>query len=319
MKILITGITGFVGRALAQSLASGEKHTVIGLCRSDTQLPVQCLNIGDLTPSTSYKNILSGVDVVIHLAARVHQMQEVSKDPLTDFRYVNCATTINLAEQAALAGVRRFVFLSSIKVCGEASPPNQPFRPSDVIDLNSPRIKKKDPYAISKLECERGLQKISARSKMGVVIIRPPLVYGTGVKGNFSSLIKLTKTRFPLPFNGIDNKRSLVFVGNLVSLIELAKDHPNADGEIFLVSDGMDISTTRLIEIIYAGSGGKAKMFKIPQIIWKLFLNLIGKGVIYTRLFENLQVDISLTQKKLGWCPKFSVEHGIYETINGRK
>lgn len=153
---------------------------------------------------------------------------------------------------------------------------------------------------------------------MGVVIIRPPLVYGTGVKGNFSSLIKLTKTRFPLPFNGIDNKRSLVFVGNLVSLIELAKDHPNADGEIFLVSDGMDISTTRLIEIIYAGSGGKAKMFKIPQIIWKLFLNLIGKGVIYTRLFENLQVDISLTQKKLGWCPKFSVEHGIYETINGR-
>jgi len=315
VKILITGVTGFVGRSLAKSLASQEKFTVVGLSRSDTDLPVEYLNIGDLTPRTNYINLLQGVDVVIHLAARVHQMLETSKNPLSEFRYVNCATTLNLAKQACSAGVKRFIFLSSIKVSGEFTHPNKPFRSNDSIDLNSALIKKKDPYAISKLECERGLQAISANSKMGIVIIRPPLIYGKGVKGNFSSLLNLTKLSLPLPFGGIENKRSFVFVKNLVSLIIHAAEHPHANGGIFLVSDDKDISTSNLIHILYTQSGKKAKLFKLPQSIFKLLLNLTGKKSLHDRLFKNLQVDISATKKELGWTPPYSLEDGIYETI----
>ena len=319
MKILITGVSGFVGKALVHSLVLNEKYSIVGLSRTDLDLPIDCIKIGDLSPSTNYMDLLSGVDVVIHLVARVHQMRESSKDPLSDFRFLNCATALNLAEQAACAGVRRFIFLSSIKVSGETSKPDEPFRIKDIIDLNCPLILKKDPYAVSKLECEQGLQSISNRTKMGVVIIRPPLVYGSGVKGNFISLLNLTKTRVPLPFKGIENKRSFVFVENLVSLIIKVVDHPNSDGEIFLVSDGMDISTSRLIETIYKYSGKKAKMFQIPKSVWKFFLFLIGKKCLYNRLFENLQVDISQTQAKLGWNPQFSVEDGIRKTINSYK
>jgi len=315
VKVLITGITGFVGRSLAKSLASQEKFTVVGLSRSDTDLPVEYLNIGDLTPRTNYINLLQGVDVVIHLAARVHQMLETSKNPLSEFRYVNCATTLNLAKQACSAGVKRFIFLSSIKVSGEFTHPNKPFSSNDSIDLNSALIKKKDPYAISKLECERGLQAISANSKMGIVIIRPPLIYGKGVKGNFSSLLNLTKLSLPLPFGGIENKRSFVFVKNLVSLIIHAAEHPNANGGVFLVSDDKDISTSNLIHILYTKSGKKAKLFKLPESIFKLLLNLIGKKGLHDRLFKNLQVDISATKEKLGWTPPYSLEDGIYETI----
>ena len=185
----------------------------------------------------------------------------------------------------------------------------------DSIDLNSALIKKKDPYAISKLECERGLQAISANSKMGIVIIRPPLIYGKGVKGNFSSLLNLTKLSLPLPFGGIENKRSFVFVKNLVSLIIHAAEHPNANGGVFLVSDDKDISTSNLIHILYTKSGKKAKLFKLPESIFKLLLNLIGKKGLHDRLFKNLQVDISATKEKLGWTPPYSLEDGIYETI----
>lgn len=317
MKIIITGITGFVGRALVQSLANNQKYTVIGLSRSDTDLPVECVNIGDLTPTTNYKKILCGVDVVIHLAARVHQMHEASKKLLVNYMYANCATTLNLAKQAASAGVKRFIFLSSIKVSGEFTYPNKPFQLKDTIDLNSPLIKKKDPYAVSKLECERGLKAISDKSEMGIVIIRPPLVYGKGVGGNFSTLLKLTKTRFPLPLGGISNKRSLVFVKNLVSLIIHVIDHPNAIGQIFLVSDDRDVSTTELIEIIYAESGKKAKLLKIPHILFKFLLYLIGREGVYNRLFGNLQVDVSYTKEKLEWTPPYSLEDGIYEAIKG--
>ena len=316
MKILITGITGFVGRSLAKSLASQEKYTVVGISRSDADLPVECLNIGDLTPRTNYNNLLQGVDVVIHLAARVHQMKETSKNPLSDFRYVNCATTLNLAKQSSSAGVKRFIFLSSIKVSGEFTYPNKPFRSKDTIDLNSSLIKKKDPYAVSKLECERGLQAISKSSNMGVVIIRPPLVYGNGVGGNFSSLLNLTKKSIPMPLSGIANQRSLVFIKNLVSLIILTVEHPKADGEVFLVSDDEDISTSKLIQLLYSKSGKKAKLFKLPQSIFVIILNIIGKKNLYDRLFKNLQVDISFTKKRLGWTPPYSLEDGIYETIN---
>ena len=315
MKILITGVTGFVGRSLAKSLASQEKFTVVGLSRSDTDLPIECLNVGDLTPTTNYSNLLQGVDVVIHLAARVHQMLETSKNPLSEFRYVNCATTLNLAKQSCSAGVKRFIFLSSIKVCGEFTYPNKPFRPNYSIDLNSDLIKK-DPYAVSKLECERGLQAISENSKMGIVIIRPPLIYGKGTKGNFSSLLNLTKINLPIPLGGIENKRSFVFVKNLVSLIIHAAEHPNAHGGVFLVSDDKDISTSKLIHILCTKSGKKVKLFKLPQIIFIILFNFIGKKGLYDRLFKNLQVDISVTKEKLGWAPPYSLEDGIYETVN---
>jgi UDP-glucose 4-epimerase len=316
MKILITGITGFVGRALAKSIISQNKYTVLGLSRSETDLPVECLNIGDLNPTTNYQNILKDVDVVIHLAARVHKMQDTSEDPLSDFRNVNCATTLNLAKQSSFAGVKRFIYLSSIKVSGEFSYTNRPFGLNDTIDLNSPLIKKNDPYAVSKLECEIGLHSISEKSNMGVVIIRPPLVYGKEVKGNFSSLLNLTKISLPLPFGGIENKRSLVYVKNLVSLISLVVEHPKADGEIFLVSDDKDISTSNLIHIIYSASGKNAMLFKIPKSIFKICLYSIGKSGLYNRLFENLQVDISATKEKLGWAPPHSLEEGIYETVS---
>ena len=167
------------------------------------------------------------------------------------------------------------------------------------------------------MECERGLQAISESSEMGIVIIRPPLVYGREVGGNFSSLLNLTKTRLPLPLGGILNKRSLVFVKNLVNLIIHVIDHPNAIGQIFLVSDGRDVSTTRLIEIIYAESGKKAKLFKVPQILLKFLLNLIGREGVYNRLFGNLQLDITYTKEKLGWTPPYSLEDGISEAIKG--
>lgn len=316
MKILITGVTGFIGKALAESLASENKYTVLGLSRSETDLPAKCLNVGDLSPTTNYENILKDVDVVIHLAARVHKMQDASEDPLLDFRNVNCATTLNLAKQSSFAGVKRFIYLSSIKVSGEFSYPNTPFGLNDTIDLKSPLIKKNDPYAVSKLECEIGLHSISEKSNMGVVIIRPPLVYGREVKGNFSSLLNLTKISLPLPFSGIENRRSLVFVKNLVSLISLVVEHPNAVGEIFLVSDGKDISTSNLIHILYSASGKKAKLFKFPKSIFKIFLYSIGKSGLYNRLFKNLQVDISATKEKLGWTPPYSLEEGIYETVS---
>lgn len=316
MKILITGVTGFIGKALAKSLASQNKYTVLGLSRSETVVPVECINIGELSPTTNYENLLNEVDVVIHLAARVHKMQDTSEDPLLEFRNVNCATTLNLAKQSSSAGVKRFVYLSSIKVSGEFSHPNKPFVSNETIDLNSPLIKKKDPYAVSKLECERGLHSISEKSNMGIVIIRPPLVYGKEVKGNFSSLLSLTKISLPLPFSGIKNKRSLVFVKNLVSLISLVVEHPNADGEIFLVSDGKDISTSKLIHMLYSASGKNAKLFKFPNSIFKIFLYSIGKNGLYNRLFKNLQVDISATTEKLGWTPPYSLEEGIYETVN---
>ena len=285
-----------MGRALAKSIISQNKYTVLGLSRSETDLPVKCLNIGDLNPTTNYQNILKDVDVVIHLAARVHKMQDTSEDPLSDFRNVNCATTLNLAKQSSFAGVKRFIYLSSIKVSGEFSYPNKPFGVNDTIDLNSPLIKKNDPYAVSKLECEIGLHSISEKSNMGVVIIRPPLVYGKEVKGNFSSLLNLTKISLPLPlpFSGIENKRSLVYVKNLVSLISLVVEHPKADGEIFLVSDDKDISTSNLIHIIYSASGKNAKLFKIPKSIFKICLYSIGKSGLYNRLFKNLQVDITI-------------------------
>ena len=316
MKILITGITGFVGRELAKSIVSQNKYTVLGLSRTETDLPVKCLNIGDLSPTTNYQNILKNVDVVIHLAARVHKMQDTSEDPLSDFRNVNCATTLNLAKQSSFAGVKRFIYLSSIKVSGEFSYPNKPFGLNDTIDLNSPLIKNNDPYAVSKLECEIGLHSISEKSNMGIVIIRPPLVYGKEVKGNFNSLLKLTKISLPLPFSGIENRRSLVFVKNLVSLISLVVEHPKADGEIFLVSDDQDISTSNLIRILYSASGKNDKLFKVPKCIFKIFLYSIGKSGLYNRLFKNLQVDISATKEKLGWTPTHSLEEGIYETVS---
>lgn len=319
MKILITGVSGFVGKYLAQHLSQNDKYTIIGLSRSEVSLPIKCVNFGSLTPSTDYKKILSGVDVVIHLAARVHKLRETSKDPLADFRYSNCATTLNLAMQSENSGVKRFIFISSVKVNGDNTSANQSFCSNDSVDLSTSLAQKKDPYAVSKFESEKGLKSIYAKSKMGVVIIRPPLVYGSGVKGNFNLLLKLTQSSLPLPLKGIANKRSLVFVKNLVSLIALSIEHPNAVGETFLVSDGKDISTTNLIELIYNQFGKKAKMFKLPSFFFKLVLSLIGKQCIYKRLFGNLQVDINQTRKKLGWAPPYTIEEGIYETVNGCK
>ena len=170
---------------------------------------------------------------------------------------------------------------------------------------------------MSKFEAEQGLQNISRKSKIEVVIIRPPLVYGAGVKGNFKFLLNLVKFKFPLPLGGIMNKRSLVYVGNLVSLIELVIEHPHAAGKIFLVSDGEDISTSELINIIFEKSGNKIRLFKFPSSLMKLFLTLIGKGNIFNRLYDNLQVDIGKTQEKLGWEVPYSVEEGIIDAIEG--
>ena len=243
-------------------------------------------------------------NVVVHAAARVHIMRDIVSDPLLEYRKVNVDGTLNLARQSARAGVERFVFISSIKVNGEETVVGHAFRPED-------EAKPVDPYGISKWEAEQGLRKIAKETGMEVVIIRPPLVYGPGVKGNFANLIKLVRKGLPLPLGAIHNRRSMIALDNLVDLIITCIDHPNAANQVFLASDGQDLSTTELLQGLAQAMGRSSRLLPVPGALLSLAATILGKKPVVDRLLGSLQVDISKTRELLDWTPPISVDDGL--------
>ncbi|MDL2399694.1 NAD-dependent epimerase/dehydratase family protein [Rhizobium mayense] len=298
--ILVTGATGFVGQALCAELSRRQMaHRPI----SRSPKP-GFLAIGSFDGETDWSGALNGVETVVHLAARVHVMNDTSADPLAAFRAVNVDATVNLARQAAQAGVKRFIFLSSIKVNGEATIPGKPFT---VFDRPHPE----DPYGQSKREAEEALLAIGKEADMDVVIIRPPLVYGPEVKANFASLMKWAKRPFPWPFGLIANRRSLVFVGNLVDFILLCVSHADVGNRVFLISDGRDLSIGELIGKLSSAMGRRALLLPVPPRLLEGLAALLGRRAAARRLLGSLQVDIGETVAITGWSPPFSVEDGL--------
>ena len=300
MNILVTGSSGFIGSQLCPTLSS----------RGYTPHPISRTTFGDITPHTHWLDKLKGVDCIIHLASRVHIMKDSAADPLAAFRHINTAATLNLANQAAQAGVRRFIFLSSIKVNGETTQPGQPFTTDDSLTP----LATTDPYALSKHEAEQGLRAIAQQTGLEIVIIRPPLVYGSDVKANFLQLMHWLRQGIPLPLGSIHNHRSLVALPNLIDLIITCIDHPAAANQTFLVSDGEDLSTTQLLQRLSAALDKPTRLLPIPQKLLEITLTLLGKRAIAQRLCGNLQVDISKTRDLLGWNPPVSVDEALRQT-----
>jgi nucleoside-diphosphate-sugar epimerase len=260
---------------------------------------------GELDNKTDFSQTLEGIDVVIHCAARAHVMNDTETEL---YEQINTLATLSLAKQAAALGAKRFIFISTIKVNGESTLEGGPFRFSD-------KQNPSDPYGISKANAEIGLQEIAAKTGMAVVIIRPPLVYGPGVKANFAAMLKLAKKNLPLPLGAIHNKRSLVAVENLVDLVLTCIDHPAAANQTFLVSDDCDVSTTELLRLMTLAAGKKPILLPIPVSWLKAVASLAGKQSVIDRLCGNLQVDISHTKQTLGWKPPITLEEGITQCV----
>jgi nucleoside-diphosphate-sugar epimerase len=307
-RVLVTGANGFVGKALCQELVD-QNYTVVAVCRQNANCPNGCEAIGipDINSQTDWTEALVNVDTVIHLAARVHVMKESSADPLNEFRKVNVEGTRRLASQAAIAGVKRLVYVSSIKVNGECTAG----KPFDELDAGAPE----DAYGISKYEAELALHEISTNTGLEVVIIRPPLIYGPGVKGNFQLLANAIKKGFPFPFASVKNLRSLLFVGNLVQALILCASHPKAAGQTYIVSDGEDISTPDLVKSIADVLGVKAKLLHCPPILLKCLSGMLRKKDQIDRLLGSLQVSNLKLVKELGWKPDFSLREGLSKTF----
>ena len=312
--ILVTGATGFVGSAVvrrfvAQGAASRLAVAVRRIGGAWAQ-EVRVHAVGDMTPLTDWSIALVDVSVVVHCAARVHVMQDRVSDPLVEFRRVNVQGTLNLARQAAEAGVRRFVFVSSIKVNGEATDPGRPFLADDA---PAPL----DPYGVSKMEAEQALRELSAQTGMEVVFVRPPLVYGPGVKANFASMMGWLRRGVPLPLGAIHNARSLVALDNLVDLLMTCITHPAAAGQVFLVSDGEDVSTTELLRRTARAMGRAARLVPIPSVWLEVTASLLGKRNVAQRLCGSLQVDIEKTRQLLGWRPPLTLDQGLKKAVEG--
>lgn len=303
--VLLTGATGFVGRAVLSSLvARADRVRAAVRCASALDARVATFQIDALDGDTQWQAGLEGVEVVIHSAARVHVMNDKEADPLSAFRRVNVEGTLNLARQAAAAGVRRFIFISSIKVNGEGTPVGRPYRADDV---PAPA----DPYGVSKMEAEQGLRVLAEQTGLEVVIIRPVLVYGPGVKANFLAMMRWLRKGVPLPFGAINNRRSLVALDNLVDLVLTCMVHPAAANETFLVSDGEDLSTTDLLKRMARALGTSARLLPVPAILLTLGATLLGKRSLSQRLCGSLQVDIEKTRTLLGWVPPVGVDQAL--------
>jgi nucleoside-diphosphate-sugar epimerase len=297
--ILLTGATGFIGSELLKILELRGK-TVRPVCRNKSSLTIldnsNWFEIGEIDSKTNWLPVLSGIEVVIHAAGIAHITINNILDLISKYREINCQATINLARQAASVGVKRFIFISSIKVNGEFTEPNHPFRSDDIPNP-------KDAYGISKLEAEQALQELSAKTGLEIVIIRPPLVYGTNVKGNLLSLVKLIKTGIPIPFGSIKNRRSLVSIANLSDFIFCCLSHPNAAGQVFLVSDGIDLSTIEIIQKIGFDIGVKVKFINIPVNLLRFAALIFDREKSMQKILGSLQVDINKNKILLGWEP----------------
>lgn len=307
MRVLLTGASGFVGQGLLERMSTlPNLELVAALRRPVSGFPesVISLQLPGLEPDTDWQEGLKGIGAVIHSAARVHVMHDTFSDPLAEFRKVNVEGTLNLARQAAEAGVRRFIFISSIKVNGEGTSVNAPY-------LADAQAAPADPYGISKMEAEQGLRALATETGMEVVIIRPVLVYGPGVKANFLSMMCWLHKGVPLPFGAIHNRRSLVALDNLVDLIVTCIDHPAAANQTFLVSDGEDLSTTELLSKMAVALGKPARLLPVPSRLLEAGAAMLGKQALAQRLCGSLQVDISKTRKLLGWSPSVGVDEAL--------
>jgi nucleoside-diphosphate-sugar epimerase len=310
-KILITGATGFVGKALFENLKSKKKYLVHLSTRINQEKLFEggkAFNIGEIDSNTNWKDALSGVDCIVHCAARAHMTENKQTDSLNAYRTINVDGTRNLAKQAVAINIKRFIFLSSIKVNGEGTIASKSFKYNDI-------SQPEDAYGISKCEAEQALLEISKQTGLEVVIIRPPLVYGEGVKGNFLRLLDLVYKQIPLPFVKINNLRSFIGLDNLVDLIICCIDHPKAGGKIFLASDGEDLSTLDLIRKLSKFMNKSPRLFQVPQSIIQLIGRLVGKSSEVKRLFGSLRIDNSYTREILGWSPALSLDESLEKTV----
>jgi nucleoside-diphosphate-sugar epimerase len=304
-RLLITGANGFVGKAVCeQAMLHG--LSVKGALRIHGGMPgcIEPFVVGEINVATDWGIALRDVNIVVHLAARVHVMHDTAADRLTAFRNVNVGGTLHLARQAAAAGVKRFVFISSVKVNGESTPPGRAFTEADVPNPQ-------DAYGQSKHEAEQGLRQLSAETDMEVVIIRPPLVYGPGVKSNFAALMRAVQRGWPLPLGAVNNQRSLVALDNLVDLIVSCISNPQAANQTFLVSDDQDLSTTELVRGMAQAAGELARLLPVPVWALQAGASLLGKGDAVQRLCGNLQVDITKAYTLLGWRPVVTMDEQL--------
>jgi nucleoside-diphosphate-sugar epimerase len=311
--ILVTGATGFVGRALVSELVPNGCQISALVRKVSKGLPVEVeqvvVDLGEIEDEGAIRDAFAGVDVVVHAAARAHMMQDLSADPLAEFRKLNRDATLALAGLAEDAGVKRFVFLSSIGVNG-----NNNTKPFSENDKPNPQ----EPYAISKYEAEQGLLALAKITGMEVVIIRPPLVYGPNAPGNFGSLVNWLRRGVPLPLGAIHNKRSFVALANLVSFIALCADptqSPKAANQVFLISDGEDVSTTDLLRRVAEALGKEQRLLPVPTGLMSFAARLIGKGDVANRLFGSLQVDSSKARDLLGWQPVITMAEQLHKTV----
>jgi nucleoside-diphosphate-sugar epimerase len=309
-KLLVTGATGFLGNALVQRICTFPDTSVVAPLRNiNCILPngIEKTYIPDIDQTTDWRVSLVGVDTIVHAAARVHVMHELSEQSIEKFRAVNVKGTLRLANQAVEAGVKRFIFISSIKVNGEATELGHPFFADDTpLPL--------DAYGVSKYEAEQQLLKLAEAGSMEVVIIRPVLIYGPGVGANFQQMMRWLSKGIPLPFGAVTNQRSLVSLENVVDLVVTCIDHPRAANQIFLVSDGEDVSTTQLMQRLVAYLGTKTWLMPISTKVLTFLARLLGRGALAQRLFGSLQVDIRKNQELLGWRPPVRLEDGLKST-----
>jgi nucleoside-diphosphate-sugar epimerase len=308
MKVLITGANGFVGKVLGPCLLR-EGHSVYGAIRNNAPLPpgMAPRPAGHLSDTGDWRPALDGCEAVVHLAARVHVMHDASADPLAEFRTANLAATLRLAEQAAQVGARHLIFLSSIKANGEETH-GTPFGPGNAAPV--------DPYGISKLEAEQGLARLAAQTGLGVTVLRPPLVYGPGVKGNFRSLIRLVDRGIPLPLGAIRNRRSLIGVNNLADAVRACLAQPAAAGQcrVFTLADSEAVSSPELVRRLARALGRPPRLLPVPPALMRLAGRLTGKSAAVQRLTASLEVESQTIAATIGWTPPLTLDQGLDAT-----
>jgi nucleoside-diphosphate-sugar epimerase len=307
MKIAVTGANGFIGSAVCTGFRAA-MHEVVPITRLTSTDSSGSVAVGDIDIETDWQQALQGVDCVVHCAARVHVMNDQSADPLTAFRAVNTHGTLRLARQAVLSGVKRLVFISSLKVLGERTEPGRPYTAN-----SAPQPQ--DPYGVSKWEAEAGLREIESLHGLEVVVIRPPLVIGPGAKANVQRLVRAISRGIPLPLGRIQNQRSMLGLSNLSDLVILCATSPAAAHKTFLASDGLDVSTPQFIREIGLALGQPARLLPMPIAGLRLAGRLTGRLAQVERLTESLQVEIGHTQKVLGWTPRVTLQEELQNLV----